>query len=118
LLKVNKLPPDGNWKGVILNNNCYFQKSLTDPVIEITGTFYYASDFSLYQKKTGKDKGSFVKDPLFVNLARGDYRLKANSPCINAGTPTNGLMDYASKPIRGIIDIGALEYAPDGISNE
>jgi hypothetical protein len=118
LLKVNKLPSNGNWAGVVLSNNCYFQKNLSDPIVEITGTTYHASDFSLYQKKTGKDQGSFVKEPLFVNLAKGDYRLKANSPCINAGTPTNGLMDYAGKPIRGIIDIGALEYAPDGISNE
>jgi len=31
--------------------------------------------------------GNFSKDPLFINLEKGNYTLKANSPCIDAGAP-------------------------------
>ena len=57
--------------------------------------------------------------PLFVNAAAGNYQLRADSPCINAGVtnlaPTNDLAGL-SRPRRGYssmsasIDLGAFEY--------
>jgi hypothetical protein len=43
-----------------------------------------------------------------VNAA--DYRLKAGSPAINAGTDVGLTTDYLGKPIRGLPDIGAYEF--------
>jgi len=47
-------------------------------------------------------------DPLFRSAT--DYRLKAGSPAINAGTDVGLTTDYDGKPIRGVPDIGAYEY--------
>ena len=56
-------------------------------------------------------------NPLFKNEKRHDYRLTANSPCVNTGTPDiTGLFipatDLAGKPrvVNGIIDMGCYEW--------
>ena len=56
------------------------------------------------------------QDPLFINAATGDFRLQANSPCINVGSngawAATGLStDVAgtTRPI-GVVDMGAYEY--------
>jgi len=43
-----------------------------------------------------------------VNAA--DYRLRAGSPAINAGTDVGLTTDYLGKPVRGTPDIGAYEF--------
>ena len=60
--------------------------------------------------------GNINENPLFVNTAEGDYRLRDGSPCINAGTPdTSGLnlspTDLTGNPriYKGRIDMGAYE---------
>jgi hypothetical protein len=40
----------------------------------------------------------------------GDYRLKADSLAINAGTDVGLTTDFLGKPIRGLPDIGAYEF--------
>lgn len=79
--------------------------------------------------------GCFVADPRFVNAAAGDYRLMADSPCIDAGdnrvrglndaidlrdewrfvdrrsTPDTGFLAPGRGPrSRGVIDLGVHEY--------
>jgi hypothetical protein len=34
-------------------------------------------------------KGNIFTDPLFINPKKDDFRLKSNSPCINAGNPNS-----------------------------
>lgn len=50
--------------------------------------------------------GNLAVDPLFVDPANGDFRLLANSPCIDAGDPTSPL-----DPDGTIADMGAAFFA-------
>ncbi|MCE5229909.1 FG-GAP-like repeat-containing protein [bacterium] len=64
-------------------------------------------------------------DPQFVNAAAGDYRLKATSPCIDAGMNSGTGFDINGAP-HGVLvvggrgdgsnyDMGAYEYIPNDI---
>jgi hypothetical protein len=66
--------------------------------------------------------GNITNAPLFVNFAAGDYRLRPDSPCIDAGTNLAGLI---STDILGLprlmdgnddgmarVDMGAYEFNP------
>ena len=59
----------------------------------------------------------FDEDPLFADTANEDYRLSAESPCVDAGSPLtpeailNGLdLDGHQRVSDSRIDIGAYEY--------
>jgi len=58
--------------------------------------------------------GNITNDPALKDLAGGDYRLRLNSPCVNAGTNQpwmTGAVDLdGNARIRyGIVDLGAYE---------
>jgi hypothetical protein len=62
--------------------------------------------------------GDIAADPGFVNADAGDFRLRPDSPCINAGLNayTTGSTDLDGNPriVSGTVDIGAYEYQGPG----
>ncbi len=58
--------------------------------------------------------GNVTNEPLFVNLAGGDFHLQSNSPCINSGNnayvSTSNDFDGNPRIVGGFVDIGAYEF--------
>jgi len=73
-------------------NNCYFNPR-TAVQFSMGAGFNYkdgyrkGDTYSLqqWQTKYGYDAGSIEKDPLFVDADKGDFQLRADSPCGNLG---------------------------------
>lgn len=69
--------------------------------------------------------GNFSADPRFVDPAAGNYHLRSDSPCIDAGLKVNGLTTDFDGDARGLAyigdprgdgshyDIGADEFVPE-----
>ena len=60
--------------------------------------------------------GNIMKDPCFVNAAAGDFRLRPDSPCIDAGLSAfvaGGTDLSGGKRVRGAgVDMGCFEFVP------
>lgn len=67
-------------------------------------------------------QGNLTNNPACADLAGGDYRLTAGSPCVNAGTNQNWMTGYVDLDNRsridrfsGRVDMGAYEHLPHGL---
>lgn len=60
-------------------------------------------------------QGDRIGDPLFRDLANGDFRLQPGSPAIDAGMRLGYQRDFRDRPvpIGTELDIGALEFLPE-----
>lgn len=62
----------------------------------------------------GGGTGNISADPRFRDPGNGDFRLRGDSPCIDAGTSETGpVLDYEGEARFGPTDIGADEYQPN-----
>ena len=107
-----------NGRGCLTMHNCvvHFNTALEWPNYS-GGLFEYSSTTRL-----PPGPGNTDADPRFVNAAAGDYRLRPDSPCIDAGTNLTELLttDFlgVARPLDGNgdglarFDMGAYEYHP------
>ncbi|MGA1870035.1 MAG: right-handed parallel beta-helix repeat-containing protein [bacterium] len=61
-------------------------------------------------------KGNLSVYPAFININAGDYHLRSDSPCIDAGDPNSLIFvdkDGHSRPMGAGFDIGAFEFKGD-----
>ena len=89
----------------------------------VTVPYAYNSIISGNERDEGQSLRSFMyaencctNDPRFVNAAAGDYRLRPDSPCIDAGAAGGavGATDLSGgMRVRGAgVDIGCFEFVP------
>ncbi|MCW0216731.1 MAG: right-handed parallel beta-helix repeat-containing protein, partial [Prosthecobacter sp.] len=62
---------------------------------------FHDTDLAGWQKRTGHDEGSLVVDPMFVDAAKRDFRLKPESPALKLGFLPS---DVNEAGVRGIDD--------------
>ncbi len=80
------------------NNDVFNSKSIVYTCTPVLGTL----------------PGCITNQPLFVNLAGGDYHLQSNSPCINSGksayVTVSTDLDGHPRIVGGAVDMGAYEF--------
>ena len=82
------------------SNNLFF--NLDSPTIVFSDNSAENKEFS---------EGAIITNPLLVDLFKGDYRLKANSPAIDNGYDDGHYsFDLNGNPIISTRDIGAYEF--------
>lgn len=96
--------------GFELNNNMYYAP------LDSTNVFYYAGSFyntlALWQTAISQDASSMYGDPKITTVG-SDFRLQADSSCINKGENVGLTQDISGNLITGSPDIGAYEYNED-----
>ena len=98
------------------NNNCIVCFNTSGSTGNLTNDNYSGSGFSYSctMPLPTKGIGNITNDPLFIDLANGNFRLQSNSPCINAGNnlyaPADPDLDGNPRIVGGTVDIGAYEF--------
>jgi hypothetical protein len=92
----------GSWgdKNVALDHNLYWNTS---------GPVDFEGKTLVKWQATGKDEGSLIADPLFVNPEKGDFRLKPGSPASKIGFQP---FDYTKAGVYG--DVAWVKLAASG----
>jgi len=106
----------GAWSSTLNNCIVYFNTAQQGANYDSSSTLNY----SCTTPQPTNGVGNITNEPAFVNFAAGNYRLRPDSPCIDAGTNlsasiTNDL-DGRPRPLDGngdglaAFDMGAYEY--------
>ena len=96
-------------KALVLDHNCWYQAE--GKMILFKETSYTMDDFVRYQTEQQAEPHSFVAKPGLIDVDRRDFRLKADSPCIDRGMDVGIVRDYFGTrvPQGNAPDIGAVE---------
>jgi len=105
----------------VVNNIFWNNVAKTDPSLAFVSPSNVHHNFIGSGKYQGQN-GNITGDPRIVNAAGGDFHLRPDSPCIDAGSNTLVALpkldlDQEPRPIDGladthaIVDIGADEFA-------
>ena len=99
------------WNNTIVNNRSYGIRRIGDPNTMVSSCIIWnnknemencqAKYSCIKDKKDANGAGDISSDPKFVNAAKKDFHLNANSPCIDAGDPNTlyaGTTDLDNKP--------------------
>ncbi|HYG35411.1 MAG TPA: choice-of-anchor Q domain-containing protein, partial [Clostridia bacterium] len=103
--------------GGIYNSILYYNNAPTDPnwVGSKGGIITFCCTTPL---PAPENWHNIEAEPRFVSLAGGDFRLQADSPCINAGSnayaPSPTDLDGKPRVVEGTVDIGAYEFQDAG----
>ncbi len=83
-----------------------------------TDLYRASAHYSCSPDLTHGVNGNITNAPCFVDYENGDYRLKAESPCVNAGTNAFvfGTVDLDGnlRVVDSVVDMGAYEYQTSG----
>jgi hypothetical protein len=112
---------DGISRGGGVYGNAGIENSILWDNIAISSLQIYGNPVVSYSDVEGgwSGEGNIDVDPCFIDPAGGDYHLRFDSPCINAGNPNYGPVpgetdiEGDSRIIDGRIDIGADEFNPE-----
>ncbi len=74
------------------------------------GVNVYKSTYAAWEAAYGGTTHSIESDPEFVNTSENDFRLKAGSLAIDAGTNVGLTVDCVGNPVSSIPEIGAYEF--------
>ncbi len=100
----------GAFYGELFNCVVYFNTAVTG------ANHYLATVTHSCTLPLPEGAGNLAADPRFVNASGGDFRLRPDSPCINAGANpfARGSTDLAGNPrmMDGTVDLGAFEFDP------
>jgi len=113
LNKGNSVPAVIAWLGTI--RNCIIASNFCTAELEQNSVSSTVEFVCCSSNVSGH--GSFQADPRFMDPADGDYRLRPDSPCVNAGQSQawmNGATDLDGQPrlLDGLVDQGAFEFNP------
>ena len=102
----------------VCNAIIYYNSSLSDADVSTTNSFFTNCCMSVTNTLTS-GRGNIINEPLFVDTNSANYRLNANSPCMNTGINRewmNGAVDLDGRPRKcyGTVDMGAYETIYDG----
>ncbi len=124
----------GNTNINFRNNIFVYDPSRVEPMfargeVEHSYNLFYRTDQASIPKQANREayerkylgggaqlrEGDRIGDPLFRDLAGGDFRLKPGSPAIDAGTNLQYILDFDDRqiPAGDRPDMGAFEFRPD-----
>jgi hypothetical protein len=86
-LQTYAAPTYWGLKGWDIDYNCYYPDSSV--AFKNNGTWQTLAQWR--SNSWAPDAHSIASDPLFVNAAAGDFRLRAGSPCLGAGVDISGI---------------------------
>lgn len=98
---------------LLVRNNIFYSNrtvATTDGFLHTNNIYYLTGSTPL-----GISLGAaeLVADPLFVDLAAGDFHVRAGSAAIGRGLPLGYETDFEGRPVPAVApDLGAYQHAP------